>query len=239
MELIDLDDLARGYTHRPPTDASIGRAESAAAGQHGVLLDVGGGTGVHAALWRGEGRTPIVVDPSPVMCATAAAHRGVAVVCGRSQQLPFHDACVGLTYFHLSIHYDSFVEAIDEACRVTRPGGRIEIWTFAPETMQSSALATWFPRIGELDAARFPSIEAIVERFPDRGRHAQVVPMPERVERSAGSWEKAVRHRFVSTLQLLSEAEIDEGLGRFRSSYPDPDDVYRYMIEFVRIRATR
>jgi len=239
VELIDFDDLARGYTHRPPTDAAIGRAEGAAVGQYGVLLDVGGGTGAHAALWRGEGRTPIVVDPSPAMCARAAAHRGVEVVCGRSQELPFRDACAGLAYFHLSIHYGSFIEAIDEARRVTRPGGRIEIWTFAPESMRSSALATWFPRIGELDAARFPSIEAVAERLTDCAVGAEVVPMPEHVERSAGSWEKAVRHRFVSTLQLLSESEIDEGLRRFRSSHPNPDDVYRYTIEFVRIRATR
>jgi len=239
VELIDLDDLARGYSHRPPTDAAIGRAKSAAIGQHGVLLDVGGGRGAHAALWRGEGRIPIVVDPSPAMCARAAAHRGVEVVCGRSQQLPFHDACAGLAYFHLSIHYGSFIEAIDEACRVTRPGGRVEIWTFEPDNMQASALATWFPRIGDLDASRFPSIEAVVERFTDRGGDVEVASMPEHVERSAGSWEKAVRHRFVSTLQLLTEAEIDEGLGRFRSSYPDPDDVYRYTIDFVRIRATR
>jgi len=234
---INLDHLAVGYTHRPPTLATLARATSAAAGRHGVLLDIGGGTGAHAARWVGEGRIPIVVDPSAAMCADASSLRGVVVVCGRSQELPFGDDCASLAYFHLSIHYGQFVEAIDEACRVTRPFGRIEIWTFAPETMSSSALATWFPRIGDLDAARFPPIGDLVDRLREHCDAVEVTCLPEDIERSAGSWEDAVRHGFVSTLQLLTEDEIDEGLAHFRSSHRDPDSMYRYTVEFVRIRA--
>lgn len=239
MGLIDLGDLASGYAYRPPTEVSLRRARAAAVGQSGLLLDVGGGTGAHAATWVGERRTPIVVDPAPAMCAMSAEHRGVEVVCGRSQELPFTDASAGLVYFHLSIHYGSFRDAIDEACRVAEEGARIEIWTFAPESMASTALATWFPTIAQLDADRFPQVGAIENRLAKRGADVEVQPMPEVVERSAGSWNEAVRHRFVSTLQLLSQAEIEEGLARFTVLYPDSSDVYRYTIDFVRIRATR
>ncbi len=215
------------------------RADAAASGLTGPLLDVGGGTGAHAGRWVGEGRLPIVVDPSPRMCAAAADVPEIAVVAARSQEMPFRDACAGLVYFHLSIHYGSWRRALDEAVRVVREDGRIEIWSFAPETMRSSALARWFPSIGAIDAERFPPVEAIVGHLERLGTQTDVAEMPEQVARTAASWEAAVRNRFVSTLQLLTEDEIAEGLARFKAAYPDPDATYRYTIDFVRIRATR
>jgi ubiquinone/menaquinone biosynthesis C-methylase UbiE len=205
----------------------------------GVLLDIGGGTGAHAAQWAGDAVMPIVVDPSASMCRQAALQRGVGVVTATSQHLPFRDAITDLVYFHLSIHYGSYVRAIDEALRVSKPGSMIEIWTFSPESMATSALARWFPRIGELDAERFPPIEAIVARLDQSDADVSVTECPETVERTAGSWETAVRHRFVSTIQLLSTAEIDDGLRRFGAEFNGPHDIYRYTIQFVRIRATR
>lgn len=239
MNSIDFGDLARGYTYRQPTGATLERARAAADGQSGSLIDVGGGTGAHAEIWVGEDRFPIVVDPSWEMCSVTAARSGVAVVSGRSQSLPFVDACAGLVYFHLSIHYGSFRSALLEACRVARRGARIEIWTFAPEAMASSALATWFPSVGTIDAARFPPIDEIARFLSDRCGSVEVCAMPEKVERTAASWHTAVQNRFVSTLQLISDAELQNGLARFSERFPDPADTYRYTINFVRIRARR
>lgn len=237
--MIDLSDLAKGYDFRPPTPTGAARAREAGEGRVGVLLDVGGGTGTHAAQWLDDAKTPIVVDPSAAMCRLAAMREGVRVVRATAQNLPFGPAIADLVYFHLSIHYGSYTESIDEALRVVKPGSTIEIWTFAPESMEASALARWFPTVGELDAERFPPIDEIVARLGTDGTHVEVSQCPEVVERTAASWEQAVRNRFVSTIQLLSMSEIDDGLGRFAAEIGTGEDIYRYTIKFVRIRATR
>jgi len=237
--LIDLTDLTRGYRHREPTPATLDRARSAALGCSGILLDVGGGTGAHASEWARTGSTPIVVDPSESMCREASRRDGVTVVRAASQHLPLRDRVADLVYFHLSIHYGRFSEAIDEALRVVTPEGTVEIWTFAPESMATSALARWFPTIGELDAKRFPPIDEITGRLGASGASVQVDHLPEVVERTAASWQAAVRNRFVSTIQLLTDKEIEDGLKRFTETHGDGDNPYRYTVEFVRIRAAR
>lgn len=239
MGLIDLTDLTRGYRHRQPTRATLERARQAATGRTGVLVDVGGGTGAHAGEWVGHGVTPVVVDPSVSMCREAAARQGVTVVRAASQHLPLRDGVADLVYFHLSIHYGPFGEAIEEASRVAAASGMIEIWTFAPESMGSSALARWFPRIAQLDAERFPPIDLLAEHLEDSGAIVEIDELPEIVERTAASWQAAVRNRFVSTIQLLTDDEIEEGLKRFTETYGAGDEPYRYSVDFVRLRAAR
>ena len=239
MGSIDLTELTCGYRHRPASPVSLDRARHAAHGSTGVLVDVGGGTGVHAREWVGPGVTPIVVDPSESMCREASAKPGVRVVRGVSQHLPLRDGVAQLVYFHLSIHYGAYNEAVEEALRVAAPSGAIEIWTFAPESMASSALARWFPRIADLDADRFPPIGGLVACLEGSGAAVAVDHLPETVERTASSWQAAVRNRFVSTIQLLTDEEIHDGLERFTQAYGDGEEPYRYNVDFVRIRAAR
>lgn len=239
MGLIDLTDLTRGYRHRQPTPATLDRARQAAAERSGVFVDVGGGTGAHAREWVRPGVTPIVVDPSASMCREASSRDGVVVVKGESQHLPLRDNVADLVYFHLSIHYGSYRAALEEAARVVAPTGTIEIWTFAPESMASSALARWFPSIARLDAERFPPIGMLTESLERSGSTVEIDQLPEVVERTAASWQAAVRNRFVSTIQLLTDDEIEDGLARFTQEYGDGDEPYRYSVDFVRLRVTR
>ena len=239
MGLIDLTDLTRGYRHRRPTSATLDRARQASTERSGVLVDVGGGTGAHAREWVRPGVTPIVVDPSASMCREASARDGVVVVRGESQHLPLRDDVAQLVYFHLSIHYGSYGAALEEASRVVAPTGTIEIWTFAPESMASSALAHWFPSIAQLDAERFPPIGMLAETLERSGATVEIDQLPEAVERTAASWQAAVKNRFVSTIQLLTDDEIEAGLARFTDVYGDADELYSYSVDFVRLRATR
>jgi SAM-dependent methyltransferase len=183
--------------------------------------------------------TSIVIDPSASMCREASARDGVTVVTAVSQDLPLRDDAADLVYFHLSIHYGPFRNAVEEALRVVAPTGMIEIWTFPPESMASSALARWFPSIVELDAERFPSIESLTECLERSGATVEVEHLPEIVERTAASWQAAVRNRFVSTIQLLTDDEIEGGLERFTETYGDGDETYTYSVDFVRLRAAR
>lgn len=200
-----------------------------------MLLDIGGGTGGHAASWLGSNRFPVVIDPSSAMLTGAGLHGGVAVVQARSQSLPFADDVAELAYFHLSIHYGDWRAAIEEANRVVSPGGRIEIWTMTHDAIERSSLGQWFPRIIEIDIARFPDPETIAEFCTSHDAHVAMSRSSEPIVRTARDWEAAVRGRFVSTLQFLDDAEIDQGLARFGAEYPNPDSLYRYALRLTRI----
>jgi SAM-dependent methyltransferase len=230
----DLDHLSSAYDHRPISDAGIARAHLSSNGMQGVVLDIGGGRGEHARVMGGSDRIPIVVDLAESM-ARRAREGGSTAVVAPSQNLPFASDTAGLAYFHLSLHYGPWRRATDEAIRVVRSGGRIDIWTFDRRGLEQSSLARWFPRIVEIDGPRFPDPADIAAHLEANGASVSVSQHVEPASRTAGKWESAVRARFVSTLQMLSDAEIERGLALFRKAYPNDDDRYDYEVCFVRI----
>ncbi len=235
---IDLDQLADAYRLRPMSTAARARAELSSDGCQGLLLDIGGGTGDHAAAWVGAKRFPVVVDPASAMLTRASRHGGVAVVRATAQALPFQDHVAALAYFHLSIHYGDWRRSIAEALRVTRAGGRIEVWTMDREAIARSSLGRWFPKVVEIDQERFPDPADLARQLASNGRSVAISSTSETVDRSAADWADAVRARFVSTLQLLDDAEIAEGLAGFDAAHPDPDGRYRYELVLKRISTT-
>ena len=235
---IDLDSLADAYRLRPMSDAARARAELSSGDCKGLLLDIGGGTGDHAAAWVGAQRLVVVVDPASAMLARASRHRGVTVVGANAQALPFQDHVAALAYFHLSIHYGDWRRSIAEALRVTRPGGRIEIWTMDRDAIARSSLGRWFPEVVEIDQRRFPDPTDLARRLTSEGGSVEISSTSELIDRSAGDWAEAVRARFVSTLQLLDDAQISEGLLRFNEAHPEPDARYRYELLLTRISTT-
>lgn len=201
-----------------------------------VGLDIGGGPGEHTVAWSALGALAVVVDPAGAMNRLAAS-AGRVVVCARAEQLPFRTDSVDLAYFHLSIHHTDFVAALGEAVRVTRQGGRIEIITLGPRHHRSSFLQRWFPRVAELDAARFPDPEAIVAELTRLGCDVVATTEIEPKRRPAREWIAAVEARFVSTLQLLDDVEIAAGLDAMRSGTADLDADVAYEMVWERIGA--
>lgn len=237
MAEIDLADLSAGYRHRPIGQGGVRRALTSVTGISGLVLDVGGGGGEHSVAMRSIDRTPVVIDIEAAMCL-AARRRGVAAIRASFDRLPIVDDAAALAFFHLSIHYGDWHAAIDEAVRVVRPGGRIDVWTFSADGIESSSLAKWFPSVVAIDRARFPDPNAIGDRLASRASVVSIESRPDRVERRVGDWEAAVRSRFVSTIQLLPPDEVEAGLAEFRTRYRDPDDTYSYELAYLRITAT-
>jgi len=244
MREVDLEALAAGYDHRPTTPAARVRAEAASdaagLGPGTLALDVGGGRGSHAAVFAGRGALVLVVDRSQSMAVAADATSGVTAVIGDACSLPVADAVCDLVYFHLSIHYGDWREAMAEACRVCKPGGRIWIWTFRPEHHRASFIARWFPSVPSIDEARFPEPGGIVGLLGGLGCvEIEIGDAPERVERTAADWRRAVEGGFVSTLQMLPAGEVERGLLRFGRAHPDPGEVISYDLLFCSVSATR
>lgn len=236
MADVDLEELARAYRYRPISQAASARTRLVATEALDPLLDIGGGTGAHAAIWAAQGRQAIVCDLSAEMTRQAATHRNVQVVRGDAHRLPLSDDSVGLAYFHMSVHYGDWKETLNEAGRVVRGGGIIDIWTFSPQDIERSPLGTWFPTVAEIDVGRFPSPVALAAHLSTIGTEIAVDTQDEQVRRTAGEWIDAVRGRFVSTLQFVPAEELERGIARFIERYPDDNDIYESRINFTRLR---
>lgn len=242
MVEVDLERLAAAYhlrSERGATERMAPVMEFAALGRGDLAVDVGGGRGAQAhAIAAATRSLVVVVDPSPAMVAEAS-RRGAVVVLGRGESLPFADASAGLVLFHLSIHHGDWRRMLDEAWRVVRPGGVVWVWTMAPDHLRRSQLARWFPRVGEIDAARFPAIDDLERRIAHHDGVPHRSAVSERVERTAAEWVAAVEAGFVSTLHLLEPAEIEQGIARFTAEHPDATAVVSYDIELTAVWSRR
>ena len=101
------------------------------------------------------------------------------------------------------------------------PEGRLAIVTFDTRHFERYWLNRFFPRIQEIDLARFPSEEQLrgelagagfgSVRFERLSQHASL-PRETALER--------IRGRHISTFDLLDEDEIREGTARRSASSP-------------------
>lgn len=171
------------------------------------------------------------------MLRAAVTKRGVVPVCAVSQALPLANDSVRLSYFHLSIHYGDWRQALDEAIRVSREDAECWIWTMGEEHHRASFLAKWFPSIGEIDSVRFPDPGHLAAYLAARGCGVEMGQETELKVKRAGTWRAAVEARFVSTLQLISADELARGLAKFDRAHPDPDETVDYVLTFDWIRA--
>jgi ubiquinone/menaquinone biosynthesis C-methylase UbiE len=108
-------------------------------GQVGDFLDIGTGTGRMLELFADRARTAVGIDQSREMLAVARANldragrRNCLVRQGDMYQLPLPDLSFDLAIIHQVLHSaEEPGEAIQEAARVLRPGGRLILVDFAP-----------------------------------------------------------------------------------------------------------
>jgi len=99
------------------------------------VLDVGGGTGVHARWLAADGYQVRLVDPMPLHIQHAAAIAGVDAVLGDARRLDEPNAAYQATLllgplYHLPERRDR-VTALREAARVTTPGGLVAAATIS------------------------------------------------------------------------------------------------------------
>lgn len=234
MAEVDLERLAAAYDFR--LDRGIAERLGpmlavAGVGPGSTVVDVGGGRGDKASACAATGAAVLLVDPSRAMTAEAVT-RGLCGVVARGEALPLGDESADLVFFHLSIHHGDWRAMLDEAWRVVRPGGVVWVWTMSDEHHEASYLTKWFPSVGPIDAGRFPPVADIGDHLSFLGGAPDVLEVEEIVERAAGEWVEAVRAGYVSTLHLVSDDEVQEGLARFAAGHPDPDATIEYRLLF-------
>ena len=130
------DELRRLHS----ADAEVEEALTAALGSGplGRVLDIGTGTGRMAELFAGRAEHIVALDKSPAMLRVARArlqHLGserIEMIQGDFTDLPLPASSIDTVLFHQVLHFaQAPAEALREAARVTREGGRIAIVDFA------------------------------------------------------------------------------------------------------------
>jgi ubiquinone/menaquinone biosynthesis C-methylase UbiE len=140
------------------------------------ILDVGGGTGVHARWLAADGHSVHVVDPVPRHVGQAALLDGVTSELGDACSLAAEDASFDAVLmfgplYHLVAREDR-LRALHEAARVVQPGGPVFVAAISKFASLFDGLAR-----GLLFEPGFPEI---VERDLREGQHRNPDHLPHR-----------------------------------------------------------
>ncbi|WP_319532639.1 class I SAM-dependent methyltransferase [uncultured Cohaesibacter sp.] len=97
-----------------------------------AVADIGAGSGVFSAQLMREGArvSAIEIDSDKVEMAKAKLSSAAAVLEGRAEDLPLADGSQDLLCFFFSFHHiphEVHAEALQEASRVLKPGGRLHV----------------------------------------------------------------------------------------------------------------
>ena len=232
--------LARSYDElRFPSEEVTPEVEAlvAVGDLHGRrMLDIGCGTGrILSILARYYAVQGWGIDPSPEMLAEAIAQvpQQVQVQVAAAEALPFLDRCFERAIMTLVVQHLDRPQAFSEAWRVLEPGGRLTIKTTDPATFECYWMARLFPSYARLERGRFPTASVLTEELAGAA-FTRYSCIPRDFPR-AFSKEMALRklrEGSVSTLVLLDEDELREGLARAERELPDPVE-YTLSVLFV------
>ena len=186
-----MNDLMSGGIHRLWKDAMMDWL-APRSGQH--LLDVAGGTGDIAFrfLRRAPGASAVVCDLTEAMLEEgrkradkAGLGDALSWVVGDAMALPFEEASFDVYTISFGIRNVTRIQdALSEACRVLKPGGRLMVLEFSqiPNDLMQKAYDVYsfnvIPRMGRLVTGDRDSYQYLVEsirRFPDQETFAGMI----------------------------------------------------------------
>ncbi len=235
MSRINYDAVSEWYDRSRRFDADFTRELLAALPQGFAprrVLDAGCGTGNATACLRAAFPLAALagLDLSAGMLSRARdKHPGLSLVRGDAATLPFRDGVFDLVLSTYMLHH---LERPGEFCagvaRCLEREGRLVILTAGHAQISAHFLIRFFPRFGEIDCARFPSLDGIEAELRSAGlaptarREIPVAdyPVDER-------YLERVRNRHISTFELMTEEEFAAGLAAISewvSSYRGPEE---------------
>lgn len=189
------------YAATRRTDPRIAAQIHAALGDARTVVNVGAGTG----SYEPRNREVIAIEPSATMRAQRPPELAPAID-AVAEALPLADDSVDAAMAVITMHHwDDPAAGLGELRRVAR--GPVVVVTFDPDTLGDLWLVDYLPEILPDDCARFPPIDAVVERLaPAR---VEPVPIP------ADCWDG-----FLEAFYARPEAFLDPAVRRAQSIWP-------------------
>jgi SAM-dependent methyltransferase len=162
-----------------------------------------------------------------------ARQRGVNAKLARAETLPFKDGWFERALLVLVVHVLDRPRAYAELRRVLADDGRLVIATFDHAQFDDYYLNPYFPSLAEIDRARFPTREGLEAELRAAGFEPRTIHVHQRTTRSREWILERIRGRFISTLLLLDEAELTEGLARAERQLPEQVEAEQHLLAVV------
>jgi ubiquinone/menaquinone biosynthesis C-methylase UbiE len=190
------------------------------------VLDAGCGTGrlaaalaPHAQVWG--------IDASPGMLSIARTRvpRNVRLKLARAEEPPFKDGWFERIVYWLVVHLVDRPPAFRAAHRLLGPGGRVCVVTFDSSYFSSFWLNRYFPRMEEIDRARFPTATELEEELRSAGfKDVRLLTYEQRdtIDRKTALAKISGRH--ISTFDLLDDEEYQRGRALAERELPEQID---------------
>jgi SAM-dependent methyltransferase len=183
-----------------------------------TVLDLGSGTGRFSpslAEWFGG---PVYgVEPAARMREVAEksnAHPAVTYLDGLAETVPLPDASCDLAFLYFVLHhFQDRRAAAAELARVVKPSGTVCVRTQFGDRLGDITWRRYFPRALEIERAMFPTVDETTNMFLETGFEVLALDEVEfEVAPNPAAHLERLRHRAISTLELLSEEEVEAGL---------------------------
>jgi ubiquinone/menaquinone biosynthesis C-methylase UbiE len=189
-----------------------------------TILDLGSGTGMYSQLLARQFDARVVgVEPSRRMREIAErehAHDHVRYIEGTAGQIPVGDASCDVALLSNVIHHVEDRHACAaELDRVVRPGGLVLLRGTLLDSVPGVPFFDFFPTALAIDMQRMPSVDELAAVFASHGLekvHGEVVRQQSAVDLQA--YYDRIRHRAVSTLELIDDEDFEQGLERMREA---------------------
>ena len=202
------------------------------------VLDFGAGTGRFAHLLATTNRV-VALDSSNAMLRVARAKGHFECVEGDGYRLPFRGDTFDLAMVVMVLqHLGDYGAALREVARVAH---RVVVATSDMATRRLGILEEAFPTLLAIDRKRFPPIPAIVRALEAAGLRDPIVDDRALVRRLTTEEQlDRVRHRYLSTFDLLPPGEYERGLRFLEGEMPRRyGDRFEISARFTFVGATR
>ena len=189
-----------------------------------TVLDLGSGTGRFSpSLAQRFGGPVYGVEPAERMRGVATqanAHPDVSYLDGRGEHIPLPENSCDLAFLYFVLHhFDDPAAVAAELARVVKPSGVVSIRTQFSDRLGDAKWRSYFPRALEIERRMFPSLEQTLRTFRDGGfEHVALDEVEFEVAPTPALHLKRLRRRAISTLELLTEQELEAGFAAMEAA---------------------
>jgi ubiquinone/menaquinone biosynthesis C-methylase UbiE len=187
------------------------------------VLEVGTGTGrLAAALTERYACSVVATDASAEMLAVGQSRtHDIRFERAVAEQLPFQAQTFERVVTYMAVHLFDRPRAFSEFHRVLMTDGIAAISTPDPDSFSGFVWATYFPSYADVDRARFPSAQSLLDELATAGFGSpRVVRLHQQKSISREEALTRIRERAFSTFQLIGDDEFEAGLRRAEETMP-------------------